>query len=240
MLHPVADAARIARGLGSAASQGEVWRQLKTFAALYGFHHLTVLKRKDSLPRAVAPSVVYIDAPEGFAEAFDRLQLGLSNPLVTRALASTEPFSAADTYATPLNEEQRCVLRHLSVSLNLRDGWTFPIAYCGETRGIVIIAGLAPDMSPLAASMLHLLSHTAFRRSEELAKSGPRTTTLSTRELECLRWVAQGKTDVEIAVILGIKARTVRFHVENAKRKLQVATRVQAVAQALRLQAIAA
>lgn len=240
-MHPVVNAARIARALSTAASQGEIWRQLKAFAADHGFHHLTVLKRKDTLPHAVAPSVVYIDAPQGFAETHDRLELGRDNPLITRALASVEPFSAADTWAAAeLTEAQRTVLRHLSVSLNLRNGWTFPIAYCGETRGIVILAGLEPDMSPLTASMFHLLAHTAFRRSEELARANPKGHAMTARELECLRWVAQGKTDVEIAVILSIKARTVRFHVENAKRKLQVATRVQAVAQAMKLQAIAA
>ena len=44
----------------------------------------------------------------------------------------------------------------------------------------------------------------------------------------------------EIAVILSIKPRTARFHIENAKRKLGVATRVQAVAEAMRLHTIAA
>ena len=135
------------------------------------------------------------------------------------------------------------MLQHLSVSLNLREGWTFPISYCGKTRGIVILGGVAPDMSPLPCSILHLLAHTAFRRVEELAKPlspSERTHALTAREVECLHWVAQGKTDIEIALILKISARTARFHVENAKRKLNVATRVQAVAEALRVQAIAA
>jgi DNA-binding CsgD family transcriptional regulator len=63
---------------------------------------------------------------------------------------------------------------------------------------------------------------------------------LTPRELECLRWVAIGKTDAEIAVILSISPRTARFHVENAKLKLRADTRIQAVAQAMRLNAIAA
>jgi DNA-binding CsgD family transcriptional regulator len=68
----------------------------------------------------------------------------------------------------------------------------------------------------------------------------PKLHPLSAREAECLRWVALGKTDSEIAIILSISPRTARFHIENAKRKLHVATRVQAVAEALRLHAIAA
>ena len=63
---------------------------------------------------------------------------------------------------------------------------------------------------------------------------------LSPRETECLRWAALGKTDNEIGTILTISPRTARFHIENAKKKLGVATRIQAVTEALRLRAIAA
>ena len=243
MTNAVQEAARVARNLSTVTNPAEVWRQLKAFAAAFGFHHLTVIRHSEALPKKVAGSVVYIDAPEGFAEQFDREGFGPDTPHISRALQSIEPFAAGDTHAFQLNDRQRRVLQHLSVSLNLRDGWTFPISYCGKTRGIVILGGVAPDMSPLPCSILHLLAHTAFRRSEELAKpltSAERTHALTGREVECLHWVAQGKTDLEIALILKISARTARFHVENAKRKLNVATRVQAVAEALRVQAIAA
>ena len=111
----------------------------------------------------------------------------------------------------------------------------------GVRDGIVILAGQEPDMSPVLRSMLHLLAHLAFQKSETLEDSGKgESRTLTAREVECLRWVAVGKTDAEIAVILSIKPRTARFHIENAKRKMGVATRVQAVAEAMRLQTIAA
>jgi DNA-binding CsgD family transcriptional regulator len=55
-------------------------------------------------------------------------------------------------------------------------------------------------------------------------------TQLTTREIECLHWCARGKTNVEIATILAISRHTVNSHIENAKRKLGVATRVQAAA----------
>jgi len=42
--------------------------------------------------------------------------------------------------------------------------------------------------------------------------------------------VAEGKTDWEISVILGIAEATVRSHVDNARRKLGAINRAQAVA----------
>ncbi len=55
---------------------------------------------------------------------------------------------------------------------------------------------------------------------------------LNDRELECLTWSARGKTSPEIATILGLGRRTVDFHIENACRKLNVATRTEAVVKA--------
>jgi DNA-binding CsgD family transcriptional regulator len=57
---------------------------------------------------------------------------------------------------------------------------------------------------------------------------------LTPREREVVTWVAQGKTAVEIAKILGIAKRTVDEHMHAAMRKLGAANRAQAVAIALR------
>ena len=51
---------------------------------------------------------------------------------------------------------------------------------------------------------------------------------LTDRELEALTWAARGKSSSDIAVILRISERTVNFHMDNAMRKLGVATRIQA------------
>jgi DNA-binding CsgD family transcriptional regulator len=62
---------------------------------------------------------------------------------------------------------------------------------------------------------------------------------MTARESEILAWVAAGKSDWVIGRILNISGKTVNFHVENAKRKLGVGTRLQAVIAALRAGLIA-
>ncbi len=44
---------------------------------------------------------------------------------------------------------------------------------------------------------------------------------LTRREYECLSWLAKGKTQDEIAIILNISLRTVRAHITQIKEKLQ-------------------
>lgn len=56
---------------------------------------------------------------------------------------------------------------------------------------------------------------------------------VSRREIDCLKWSARGKTAWEASRILGISERTVRFHLDSARSKLQCANTTQAVATAI-------
>jgi len=60
----------------------------------------------------------------------------------------------------------------------------------------------------------------------------PEQVKLSNREAEVLTWAARGKTSAEIAQILNLSKRTVDFHMDNAREKLGVSTRIQAVIKA--------
>jgi DNA-binding NarL/FixJ family response regulator len=60
----------------------------------------------------------------------------------------------------------------------------------------------------------------------------PKSIDLSARERETLTWAARGKTFEEIGEILSLSRRTVEFHLDNARRKLGVATRTQALIKA--------
>lgn len=56
---------------------------------------------------------------------------------------------------------------------------------------------------------------------------------LSEREKECLRWCAAGKTIWDTSAILGLSERTVRFHLENARFKLNALSTTHAVSKAI-------
>lgn len=58
---------------------------------------------------------------------------------------------------------------------------------------------------------------------------------LTSRQVEVLRWTADGKTSDEIAQILEISKRTVNFHVRNASIRLRANNKNSAVALASRL-----
>ncbi|HGJ5884161.1 helix-turn-helix transcriptional regulator [Arsenophonus sp.] len=59
---------------------------------------------------------------------------------------------------------------------------------------------------------------------------------LTKRENEVLHWVSAGKTYWEISVILRIKEGTVKFHMGNVVRKLNVCSAKQAIRASVELE----
>ncbi len=75
----------------------------------------------------------------------------------------------------------------------------------------------------------------ASRLLRHVANPAENSPALTPRELEVLRWLAQGKTNKEIAAALNITQRTVKFHVSSILRKLGAGNRTEALASAAKL-----
>ena len=77
----------------------------------------------------------------------------------------------------------------------------------------------------------------AFDAAESLREpksdSANRGPQLTPRQRDCVALVAQGKSDWEIGQVLGISESTVHKHIEDAKRRFGVSTRVQLVVRSL-------
>jgi DNA-binding CsgD family transcriptional regulator len=79
----------------------------------------------------------------------------------------------------------------------------------------------------------------AWSRHLELGGDGtPSTAILSSREIEILNWVKEGKSNWDIAEILNLSIKTVEYHVSNVMRKLGAPNRITAVVIALRYRII--
>jgi len=87
------------------------------------------------------------------------------------------------------------------------------------------------DFGPDEALSVHMAGLLLTERLMTLAEPAALDEVrLTARERDSLAWVAEGKSDWEIAVILGLAESTVRFHVDNARKKLGAVNRAQAVA----------
>lgn len=86
-----------------------------------------------------------------------------------------------------------------------------------------------------AAKVLASCAHLASNRLSGAPAQPDNAITLTPQEKNCLRWIAQGKTSWEIGQIMKIATPTVNFHLKNLMRKLDVVSRSQAIALAMRM-----
>ena len=83
----------------------------------------------------------------------------------------------------------------------------------------------------LLATLARVLANEARAQTQTKRPAG----LVTGREVEVLTWVRDGKTNDEIAEILGLSMLTVKNHLRHAMKKLVVRTRGQAVAKAIAL-----
>lgn len=116
-------------------------------------------------------------------------------------------------------------------------GLIVPIAGPRGYHGIAALVGTREDFTSAERAALHVLAIYAHCRLLDLfgvseQSAGPQ---LSAREVEVLRLARQGLADEAMAQSIGISTRTVRFHFENARRKLGARTRAEALITAVGL-----
>jgi LuxR family quorum-sensing system transcriptional regulator CciR len=90
---------------------------------------------------------------------------------------------------------------------------------------------------PLASlAAAHYVAVQAFDAAEALRNAvtpAPAGPVLTPRQRDCVALAAQGKSDWEIGQLLGISESTVHKHIEDAKRRFGVSTRIQLVVRSL-------
>ena len=120
----------------------------------------------------------------------------------------------------------------------LKAGVTMPIRMSDEP-GAVFTAARATDEELSGDDILtaRLIGTVAFDRARALLGQDRlvyEPVALSPRQIDCIALVAQGKSDWEIAQILGLSRDTVHEYVEAARRRYGVRRRTQLVLRAVR------
>jgi DNA-binding NarL/FixJ family response regulator len=95
---------------------------------------------------------------------------------------------------------------------------------------ISAISRAATGQAPAEDSLMTRIKGAMSRQKERLEEAAP----LTTRELQVLRHVALGLSNREIGRSLGISVETVKEHVQNILRKIDVNDRTQAAVWAVR------
>ncbi len=111
----------------------------------------------------------------------------------------------------------------------LQDGFIVPLPAGGSRVGIVSMASDCPvTRDPAIRAYLALIAALLHGRTRALAAGDSLAASpmgLTERELDCLRLVARGLSDLAIGKALGIAASTAHEYIEKAKLRLDVRSR---------------
>jgi|GEM_PF-122588 len=174
--------------------------------------------------------------PKGWTSVWVQQNFAAIDPVVYQLLASKLPFRWSDIYRH--SEAPGSEVMNAASEFNLRDGLGIPLVARNGSKVGITIAGGECDLSEREQACLHLAAIYFQARLEKLRVTEPppkrrAAGELTIRELDCLAWIAAGKTDWEISQILSISEQTVNSHVRNILRKLNAMHRAQAVAKAI-------
>ena len=121
----------------------------------------------------------------------------------------------------------------------LHNGFSVPIHSVHGSQSCITMGGESIDVCPRAPQAIYLMSLYLYHKVSELdtdnfTQEFTPSSLLTLREKECLKWVATGKTDWEVSVILNISEHTVSAHIRKAMVKLNATSRTQAVVKSLK------
>ncbi len=160
--------------------------------------------------------------------------------VIQAMLTSTEPLFWSDLPERRLvTGNERRVLDEAG-DFGLKNGFMTPIHNLDRSISAVLLMGEYIDARDsdirAAAHMLSIyygaIGRRLHRTIEEEAGDMHAALALSRRQIECLKWVREGKSSQDIGDILGLSSRTVDFYIASACTRLGVRTRVQAVVNA--------
>ena len=160
------------------------------------------------------------------------------DPVLRRASGVSPPFWWRDLPRQErLTQAQRAFLRE-GEAAGLHNGLGIPFrGPAVQKAGIALATSYRRLYQPADVDVVVAICHhfyAVYKRICGATVRLPNQTTLSVREAEILVRAAHGRTDTEIALVLGIQPTTIHYHWRSILQKLGASTRAQAVGLAVR------
>ncbi len=221
----------------TASDEAEFERVATRFTQRLGFRWFAYLRLIDDAPTLIS------SYPKSWTGRYLDLDYQRLDPVVRRARQEHGVFSWGGGIQRPTGTREQRRFFDEAMTFGISSGITVPIRGGFGRMAAFTLATDEPiaqaerlllnarDVVLLAGLYFH--THATTRRVGS-SESPAKPSILTQRERQCLAWAAQGKTVADTAILVGIAPRTVVFHLENSRRKLDAASIAQCVAEALR------
>jgi LuxR family quorum sensing-dependent transcriptional regulator len=211
---------------------------LLKIAAKYGLNSIFagIVPTVRVSPNEIASRILFQRFPKEWAERYHDRGYVFRDPIVHRLQNERTPFDWEEAYSSCPAADDVALIKGEASEFGLREGHVVPVAMLDGSVAAVSFGGAGADIDSEARAILAFAASYAVGSFLHHRKSRQRLLgKVSPREFDCLLWAAEGKTDWEIAVILGISKPTVVKHLLSAREKLGAVTKGHAIAIALRM-----
>ena len=224
--------------LNRAATPQGICDALTSFTGRYGLTCMLAGTIPSPKERMQEHHLLVSAYPAGWMDRYLDQDYARIDPIIHRIKRDPSPFLWPEAAPFPDREHSAIVKKMFDEAgdFNLRVGFAVPLITLDGAVAAVSLGGEAVDMPPEAHAMIGMISAFAIARAIDLRNGGKeyRRPKLTTREIECLKWAAEGKSEWEISAILHVSEHTADKHLANAHRKLGAANRAHAVALGIR------
>ena len=218
------------RSINGSETQHQIIEHVAKFISNYGFERIFLGQLVN--PASVQlKDIMYISNwPQELQERRQKQLAILHDPIARCALNTNRPFQWAEAYEYGTRVGQHVV--DMVHDYGIYDGWMFPMHAMDSITGGVSIGGKSPDVSPDDVRAIEIVAQSAYYQLQDMLGPFPyqKVASLSLRETECVQLAAAGKTNWEIASILGIQEDSIKKTLKRAYKKLDAANRAHAVA----------
>lgn len=192
--------------------------------------HVDVLNPPDD-------AIVLSNYPIEWALYHSEQQYHRIDPVMHTCRSQLTPFKWSDeTWRYFLNLKQINILSE-ATDFQLSEGYTIPIHPPTGYSASLSVVFEAGQVDQKALNALHLVAfflyETALRMKTSKVNIHQPQNILTDKQRKILELIAQGKSNWDISVILSISENTVKDHIANIFKTLNVRTRQQAIVKAL-------
>ena len=199
----------------------------------YGFKFFfcSALPRPDEPP---LEPILFDGWPEKWLDRYISQNYVARDPMVQSLYTTIHPFTWAEALSRKRFSKADLAIMSEANAWGMIGGFVVPIFGVGGQVHAVTMAGRDVRCDPEARAELHLISIYAYARAKQLKRRPEPFVRLTRRQMQALQWAALGKSDWEVGEQLGVSENTAHKHIEAAKSRFGVTTRMQAVVAALR------
>lgn len=222
----------------------DTWRdQLFAVGHMLGYQHtsLAIFPSRDTQIQTVN-AYLHTSLPDDLLCKYDEENMGEIDPIVSHCMARSTPLIWSQETFTTVRQRQ---LYEEACSCGARAGIALPYHGPDGQMGLLCFAtDRMPDEDFRREARVNIPELSCFRDFileifSGFMKRGSAVSRhdieITSRELECLKWCAVGKSSWDIAQLLNCTEATVNFHFANIRRKFGASSRRLAIIKAIRM-----